>query len=100
MINEKMIKLGSSRSVIRELFEYGKALKEKVGEENVFDFTLGNPSVPCPQEVNDYISQLVLNDNSIHAYTSAQGDVLARQAPLCPAAATSAFAPSTNISRV
>lgn len=80
MINEKMIKLGSSRSVIRELFEYGKVLKETEGEENVFDFTLGNPSVPCPQEVNDYISQLVLNDNSIHAYTSAQGDVLARQA--------------------
>ncbi|MBO5888978.1 MAG: pyridoxal phosphate-dependent aminotransferase [Clostridia bacterium] len=80
MLNEKMIALGSSRSVIRELFEYGKILKEKVGEENVFDFTLGNPYVPCPDEVNDYAIEVIKNDKSAHAYTSAQGDLLARKA--------------------
>ncbi|MBO5927132.1 MAG: aminotransferase class I/II-fold pyridoxal phosphate-dependent enzyme, partial [Clostridia bacterium] len=80
MLNDKMIKLGASRSVIRDLFEYGKLLKEKIGEENVFDFTLGNPSVPCPQEVNDYIVEVIKNDNSVHAYTSAQGDLNARKA--------------------
>ncbi len=80
MINEKMIKLGSSRSVIRELFEYGKILKAEIGEDKVFDFTLGNPSVPCPDEVNNYASKLILEDKSAHAYTSAQGDVNTRKA--------------------
>ena len=80
MLNKKMMALGSSRSVIRELFEYGKTLREKIGAENVFDFTLGNPYVPCPDEVNDYMVELIKNDKNIHAYTSAQGDVLARRA--------------------
>ncbi len=80
MINKKMIKLGSSRSVIRELFEYGKILKEKIGEDKVFDFTLGNPSVPCPKEVNDYMIEVIKNDSNVHAYTSAQGDLAVREA--------------------
>ena len=65
MINEKMIKLGSSRSKIRDLFEYGKVLAEKIGKENVFDFTLGNPSVPCPEEVDECAANLILNDKSV-----------------------------------
>ena len=80
MINEKMIKLGSSRSKIRDLFEYGKVLAEKIGKENVFDFTLGNPSVPCPKEVDECAANLILNDKSVHAYTSAQGDKRTRAA--------------------
>ena len=80
MLNKKMMALGSSRSVIRELFEYGKTLKENIGEENVFDFTLGNPYVPCPGEVNEYMIEAIKNDKSVHAYTSAQGDLLARRA--------------------
>ena len=80
MLNEKMIALGSSRSVIRELFEYGKILKEQIGEDKVFDFTLGNPSVPCPMEVDEYLKEVVSNDKSVHAYTSAQGDLLTRKA--------------------
>lgn len=79
MINEKMYQLGSTRSKIRELFEYGKVLAEKIGSENVFDYTLGNPSVPCPQEVTDTISNEVKNP-SIHGYTQAQGSLLARKA--------------------
>ena len=82
MINERMYKLGSARSEIRELFEYGKKRKEEIGEENVFDFSLGNPSVPCPDEVNEAIVSLVSTENSVelHGYTSAQGDGKAREA--------------------
>lgn len=80
MINEKMVNLGSSRSKIRDLFEYGKILAEKIGKENVFDFTLGNPSVPCPEEVNKRAAGLILNDKNVHAYTSAQGDKRTRAA--------------------
>ena len=81
MINKKMYELGSNRSAIRDLFEYGKTLANKIGKENVFDFTLGNPSVPCPNEVNEYIANLVLTDAvSTHGYTSAQGDLATREA--------------------
>lgn len=82
MINEKMYKLGSARSEIRELFEYGKSRKAQIGEENVFDFSLGNPSVPCPTEVNKAIAMLVGSEDSVslHGYTSAQGDKAVRDA--------------------
>ncbi len=82
MYNEKMLKLGSNRSVIRELFEYGKTLAEKVGKENVFDYSLGNPSVPAPEEVRDALQSLIAIPDStvIHGYTSAQGDATVRQA--------------------
>lgn len=79
MINEKMYALGSTRSKIRELFEYGKELSKKIGAENVFDYTLGNPSVPCPEKVTKTIVSEVQNP-SIHGYTSAQGDLGARKA--------------------
>ena len=79
MINEKMYALGSTRSKIRELFEYGKELSKKIGAENVFDYTLGNPSVPCPRKVTETIVYEVQNP-SIHGYTSAQGDFGARKA--------------------
>ena len=80
MINKKMYSLGASRSVIRELFEYGKQLKQEIGEDKVYDFTLGNPSVPCPKEVDEYASWLILNEPSTHAYTSANGDLQTRKA--------------------
>ncbi len=79
MINKKMYDLGNSRSVIRELFEYGKTLKSKYGEDMVYDFTLGNPSVECPKIINDTIIDLVKNDKTVHQYTSAQGDLVTRQ---------------------
>lgn len=82
MINEKMRELGAKRSVIRELFEYGKKRKAEVGEENVHDFSLGNPNVPAPSEVNEAIIDLVkgINPASLHGYTSAQGDAAVRTA--------------------
>jgi aspartate aminotransferase len=82
MINEKMRGLGAKRSVIRELFEYGKIRKAQIGEENVFDFSLGNPSVPSPTCVNEGLINLIKNESaiSLHGYTSAQGDAVVRQA--------------------
>ena len=79
MINEKMYALGSTRSKIRELFEYGKTLAKEIGSENVFDYTLGNPSVPCPDKVTETIIETVKNP-AIHGYTSAQGTMEARKA--------------------
>ncbi len=73
MYNNKMTKLGESRSVIRELFEYGNMLAEKIGRENVFDYTLGNPSIPTPRAVNEAIKSRISTTRDIHAYTSAQG---------------------------
>ena len=82
MVNEKMYRLGSSRSKIRELFEYGRKRKAEIGEENVFDFSLGNPSVPCPNEVNEALLTLINNESPInlHGYTSAPGDDAVRSA--------------------
>lgn len=81
MINEKMEQLGKVRSVIRELFEYGKKRKAEIGADKVFDFSLGNPSVPAPPCVNEAISQLLSEKNSLelHGYTSAQGDASVRK---------------------
>ena len=82
MVNEKMRMLGAKRSVIRELFEYGKKRKAEIGAENVYDFSLGNPSVPAPNDVKDALLAL-LNERdavSLHGYTSAQGDLGVRQA--------------------
>lgn len=82
MINEKMYNLGSARSEIRELFEYGKKRKAEIGEENVYDFSLGNPSVPCPVAVGEAMSELLRTHDPIdlHGYTSAQGDAATRKA--------------------
>lgn len=82
MINQKMRELGAKRSVIRELFEYGKRRKSEVGEQNVFDFSLGNPSVPAPKEVNLVLERLLREEDSVklHGYTSAEGDLSVRRA--------------------
>ena len=82
MLNEKMVGLGTQRSVIRELFEFGKQRAAEVGAENVFDFSIGNPSVPAPASVNRTAMKLLQDSDPVllHGYTSAQGDAAARQA--------------------
>lgn len=82
MINQKSVQLGSVRSVIRELFEYGKKRKAQIGEENVFDFSLGNPSVPPPAEVGQALVDILSGSDpvAVHGYTSAQGDASVRAA--------------------
>ena len=75
MISDKMKELVKNNSVIREMFEEGKKLKKIYGEENVFDFSLGNPSTPVPSKVKDSIIELLENEkqNIIHGYTSNNG---------------------------
>ena len=80
MVSERMKGLGTARSVIRELFEYGKLRAAEIGAENVFDFSIGNPSVPSPAAVNDTAVRLLREQpDLIHAYTSAQGAADARE---------------------
>ncbi len=80
--NEEMFKLGNTGSAIRELFEFGKKRKAIVGDENVYDFSIGNPSVPTPKKVNDTIIKLLNEEDStfLHGYTSAIGDPNTRKA--------------------
>ena len=80
MYNEKMYTLGSKRSTIREIFEYAKVRASEIGAENVFDFSIGNPSVPAPNAVNESICRIVKEMPSVqlHGYTSAQGDKTVR----------------------
>ena len=79
MLSQEAVRLGTNRSVIRELFEFGKLRAAEVGAENVFDFSIGNPSVPPPQCVTDAAMELLKGDPiALHGYTSAQGDALTR----------------------
>ena len=81
-MNQRMYALGSRRSVIREIFEFGKQRAQEVGKENVFDFSLGNPSVNPPRIVADTLAELVREEDqtALHGYTSAQGDLSVRRA--------------------
>ncbi len=82
MLNETAYTLGSNRSCIRELFEYGRQRAALVGPENVYDYSLGNPSIPSPPEVNQTILQVLQDTDSlaVHGYTSASGDYDTRKA--------------------
>lgn len=82
MISEKMMGLGKKRSVIREIFEYSKVRKAEIGAENVFDFSIGNPSIPTPDAVTAAMKDLIETTDpvALHGYTSAQGDAGVRQA--------------------
>ncbi len=82
MINDRYVGLGKVRSVIRELFEYGNRRKAQIGEDKVFDFSLGNPSVPPPAIVGETLKELLCACDPIelHGYTSAQGASEARGA--------------------
>lgn len=81
-LNEKMYALGAKSSVIREIFEYGKKRKAEIGEDKVFDFSLGNPSVPAPDAVNESLIKMLTDTDSValHGYTSAVGDNTTRAA--------------------
>ena len=82
MINENAYALGANRSCIRDLFEYGRARAAVVGDENVFDYSLGNPSIPSPAQVNEIICQVLADTPSlaVHGYTTAVGDLATRKA--------------------
>lgn len=82
MVNQTMHKLGNSPSVIRELFAYGLQQAKIVGPENVFDYTLGNPSIPAPAKVNNSIRDILEDTDSIaiHGYSMAAGFDSVREA--------------------
>ena len=82
MINEQAYALGSNRSVIRDLFDYGNMRATIVGKENVFDFSIGNPSVPVPDAVSRAFINILQEEDSlsVHGYTSAPGLMETRQA--------------------
>ncbi|MBR3294553.1 MAG: pyridoxal phosphate-dependent aminotransferase [Oscillospiraceae bacterium] len=82
MVNQNMLKLGTNRSCIRELFEYGLRQAAIVGKENVFDYSIGNPSIPAPPEVNESFVDIIRNTDSlaVHGYTPAPGMPAARDA--------------------
>lgn len=75
MISDKMKDLVKNNSVIREMFEEGKKLAAKYGKENVYDFSLGNPSVPAPKRVNESIKEILDKEDSlmVHGYMSNAG---------------------------
>ena len=81
-VNKKMLELGEKSSVIREIFEYGNRRRAEIGAENVFDFSLGNPSVPAPADVNYTLKNLLDGTDpvTVHGYTSAAGDMNTRRA--------------------
>ena len=82
MVNQKFYQLGTAPSVIRELFAYGLEQAKTVGPENVFDYSLGNPSIPAPAKVNQSIHDILNDTDSIkvHGYSMACGFDAAREA--------------------
>ncbi len=81
MISKKMYELGSKKSTIRTIFEYGRERAKVVGAENVYDFSLGNPNVPTPKFITDTLINILQNEDpcSIHGYTVAPGDPECRE---------------------
>ena len=75
MINESYKKMLQGKSVIRELSEYATARGKEIGYENVFDYSLGNPSVPCTQDYTDTVIDMYTNENpmAIHGYSPSLG---------------------------
>lgn len=82
MVSNSMYMLGAKRSCIRDLFEYGLKQATVVGKENVYDYSLGNPSIPSPPEVNNAFISIVRDRNSleVHGYTPASGALDVREA--------------------
>lgn len=82
MVNQNAYLLGANRSCIRDLFEYGRQRAAIVGEENVYDYSLGNPSIPSPAGVDEAVRQILADTPTlqVHGYTSAVGDLATRQA--------------------
>ncbi len=82
MVNEKYYGYGTAPSLIRELFAYGLQKSKEIGKDKVFDYSLGNPSIPAPAKVNETIKKLVDEEDSIllHGYSMAPGFESTREA--------------------
>lgn len=74
MLPEKMLAWGYTRNCIREVMEYGTIRKAEIGAENVYDYSIGNPSIPAPACINETIAELLKMDSvELHGYTTAAG---------------------------
>ncbi len=81
MLPEQMLAWGYTRNCIREVMEYGMIRKQQIGAENVWDYSIGNPSIPAPDCVNETIAELIRGDSvELHGYTTAAGLISARNA--------------------
>lgn len=82
MVDQKMYELGTRKSTIREIFEYGRKLAAEKGEDKVFDFSLGNPNVPTPEYIKEAAIDILQNMEpaAIHGYTVAPGAPSVRRA--------------------
>ena len=76
MLNETYRAMLGHKSVIRETFMYGKQRAAEIGYENVFDYSLGNPSVPCPDKFTKAMQTLLAQEEpvALHGYCPSQGD--------------------------
>lgn len=80
MLPEDTYAWGKKRSCIRDLAEYGRGRKKEIGDENVYDFSLGNPSIQEPKSINKTIIKLAtLDSDKLHHYTTAAGLVELRE---------------------
>lgn len=80
MISEECYELGSKSSIIRKIFSFGLKRKAQVGADKVYDFSLGNPSIPAPDTVKKAILELLEQPaEEIHAYSPAPGDAAVRK---------------------
>ena len=81
MISSKMYELGTKKSTIRTIFEFGRKRAAEVGEENIFDFSLGNPNVPTPDFVRDAAIEILqtYEPSKVHGYTVAPGNPEVRE---------------------
>ena len=82
MVSEKMYELGTKKSTIRTIFEFGRKRAAEVGEDQVFDFSLGNPNVPTPAFIRDAAIDILKTwePDKIHGYTVAPGAPQVREA--------------------
>ncbi len=76
MVAEKMVELGTKKSTIRTIFEFGQKRAQEVGRENIFDFSLGNPNIPAPPFIKQAILDILdeYEPMEVHGYTVAPGD--------------------------
>ena len=81
MVSAKMYELGTKKSTIRTIFEFGRKRAAEVGEENIFDFSLGNPNVPTPDFVRNAAIDILQNcePSAVHGYTVAPGNPQVRE---------------------
>ena len=81
MASREMYQWGAQSSVIRDLFTYGREQAAKIGDENVFDFSIGNPTVPAPECIKDAITEIMETRTAVavHGYTAAAGDPVVRK---------------------